>query len=268
MPTVTGTRAYAGACARAREQVRLGTSVADLADLRAVEPARRSSLDWPADVRLSLDARPSPTPGLAAAAQSDARLSEGGEGGCEGTPAPRNARRGSDGAPVFSADVLVDATGARCGLFSTIGFEQVTALKSARALGVVCHFVNAKTALENALPEANWAQQYHTARFARLKDSGIVLQNIVYYRSTGAFSEVPSFPPPSFPPPSFPPPSFPRPSFPPPCAGGHPLLRDDRRRGLAADKGGAALDCLPREPVRVEQRRPRGPRRLHPSRCR
>ena len=64
----------------------------------------------------------------------------------------------------------------------------MTALKSARALGVVCHFVNTKSAWENALPEANWAQQYHTARFAKLKARGVALQNIVYYRSTGAFA--------------------------------------------------------------------------------
>ena len=46
--------------------------------------------------------------------------------------------------------------------------EQVTALKSARALGVVCHFHNHKTPEENALPESNWAQQYQTDRFGRL----------------------------------------------------------------------------------------------------
>ena len=93
-----------------------------------------------------------------------------------------------DAASAFSADVLVDATGARCGLFTAIGFEQVTALKSARALGVVCHFYNRKTAEENALSEGSWAQQYYTARFAKLKERGVNLQNLVYYRSTGAFS--------------------------------------------------------------------------------
>ena len=84
--------------------------------------------------------------------------------------------------------MLVDATGARCPVFNEIGFEQVTALKSARALGVVCHFHNRRTPEENALPESNWAQQYHTQRFGRLKDKGVTLQNFVYYRSSGAFS--------------------------------------------------------------------------------
>jgi hypothetical protein len=146
-------------------QIRLGASVKDLADLRAVEPSNRNrrSLDWPADVRLSLD-----THSLKAV-----RL----------PPTPQK-----DGGATFSADVLVDATGSRCPLFNDVGFEQITALKSARALGVVCHFYNGKTAKENALPEANWAQQYHTARFKSLKDRGVDLQNIVYYRSTGAFS--------------------------------------------------------------------------------
>ena len=48
------------------------------------------------------------------------------------------ARLAEEEGSLFSADVLVDATGARCGLFTAIGFEQVTALKSQRALGVVC----------------------------------------------------------------------------------------------------------------------------------
>ena len=97
---------------------------------------------------------------------------------------------GGDGA-VFSADVLVDATGARCDLFTTLGFEQVTALKSARALGVVCHFVNGKTPTENALTEANWAQQYHKERFADLKDRGVNLQVRACFPS-------PLLPPPDF----------------------------------------------------------------------
>jgi hypothetical protein len=44
----------------------------------------------------------------------------------------------------------------------------------------------------NALEEKNWAQQYHKARFEQLKERGVQLQNLVYYRSTGAFSEVAS----------------------------------------------------------------------------
>ena len=196
----------------------------DLSDLRAVEPAKRQSLEWPADVRLSLDMhapRPSMGGGLLstpakllsaltparkmsiAKVQAPAESAAGGGGGEAPPGSPRTAgrfstsRKGGGGhkssrlsledGTVFSADVLVDATGARCELFRDIGFEQVTALKSQRALGVVCHFHNHKTAEENALAEGNWAQQYNTARFKRLKEEeGVDLQNIVYYRSTGA----------------------------------------------------------------------------------
>ena len=122
-----------------------------------------------------------PTPG--SAAPPNTKTPGGGR-----TPLPSVPTLEEEEETLFSADVLVDATGARCGLFSTIGFEQVTALKSQRALGVVCHFHNTKSAVENALEEANWAQQYHKKRFNELRDRGVNLQNIVYYRSTGAFS--------------------------------------------------------------------------------
>ena len=36
---------------------------------------------------------------------------------------------------------------------------------------------------------ARRAHQFHTAKFKALADKGVTLQNIVYYRSTGAFSE-------------------------------------------------------------------------------
>ena len=180
--------------------MRLGATVRNLADLRAVEPyqhtsagtkAQRRSIEWPADVRLSLDA-----PACLDAEQPPrALLPADHPHGAKG-PSPSKKRRGDahcrGAEAIFSADVLVDATGARCELFQTIGFEQVTALKSARALGVVCHFYNRKTTVENALEEKNWAQQYHKARFERLKGHGVNLQNIVYYRSTGAFSEAAS----------------------------------------------------------------------------
>lgn len=185
-------------------QVRLGANVRTLADLRAVEPHQarttsRRSLEWPADVRLSLDNAPGVPPLLPFGASSDAveGLADGVRGmhlSVDGRPLPTlqvQQRRRSEDA-VFNADVLVDATGARCELFRTIGFEQVTALKSARALGVVVHFHNRKTPTENALEEKNWAQQYHKARFEQLKERGVQLQNLVYYRSTGAFSEVAS----------------------------------------------------------------------------
>ena len=200
-------------------QVRLGAQVSDLADLKAVEPSKRRSLDWPADERgaggapLALEGLPSPgkaetSSPKARSCAKRSRLSfimvddaeQAGNGDDFGpsdmlglSPAYRKdgaheAAEIDDAASAFSADVLVDATGARCGLFTAIGFEQVTALKSARALGVVCHFYNRKTAEENALSEGSWAQQYYTARFAKLKERGVNLQNLVYYRSTGAFS--------------------------------------------------------------------------------
>ena len=51
---------------------------------------------------------------------------------------------------VILPDVLVDATGARCDLFDGFGFDQLTVLRSQRALGLVIHFVNGKTPEEKA----------------------------------------------------------------------------------------------------------------------
>ena len=85
--------------------------------------------------------------------------------------------------------LMVDATGARCPIFDSLGFEQVTVLKSAQALGLVCHMKNGKTKMETQLKESNWSHQFHQAKFTSLADAGVTLQNIVYYRSTGAYSE-------------------------------------------------------------------------------
>lgn len=117
-------------------------------------------------------------------------------------------------------DVLIDATGARGELFSGVGFTQSVALKTARALCIVIHLVsiaedsnqNAPSSLcvcepnasracalqvngrmpdELRLPESTWSQQYHQHLFAALQADGVVLQNFVYYRSTGAFATTP-----------------------------------------------------------------------------
>ncbi|KAL3916729.1 MAG: hypothetical protein SGPRY_006696, partial [Prymnesium sp.] len=98
---------------------------------------------------------------------------------------------GEDKSPVDrnEFEVLVDATGARCDLFSSIGLSQEVVFKGARAIGVVVHLHNGKTPKELQLREANWAHQFHTARFNRLYErEGVRLQNLVYYRSTGAFT--------------------------------------------------------------------------------
>ena len=52
----------------------------------------------------------------------------------------------------------------------------------------VCHMVNGKTKPELQLSESNWSHQFHMAKFQRLAAAGVTLQNIVYYRSTGAFA--------------------------------------------------------------------------------
>ena len=91
--------------------------------------------------------------------------------------------------PTAHFHILVDATGARCPLFDSLGFEQVTVLKSAQALGVVCHLKNGRTKAETQLHESNWSHQFHQTKFTQLARAGVTLQNIVYYRSTGAFSE-------------------------------------------------------------------------------
>ena len=76
----------------------------------------------------------------------------------------------STGAPTAAKaplpDVLVDATGARCPLFESLGFAQGTVLRSARALCIVLHLRNGKTADENRLQESTWSSQYHQDKFA------------------------------------------------------------------------------------------------------
>ena len=86
-------------------------------------------------------------------------------------------------------DVLVDASGARCPLLENLGFGQEVALKSQRALCIVISLVNGKTPEEQQLRESTWASQFYQAEFAALaKDHGVGLENLVYYRSTGAFA--------------------------------------------------------------------------------
>ncbi len=97
-------------------------------------------------------------------------------------------------------DVLVDATGARCPLFNTLGFEHVTAFKGNRAIAFVCNFVFTKRRPkanasegeidENRLEENSFGTTGNKFKvmFDRLKAEGIDLENLVYYRSDGAFS--------------------------------------------------------------------------------
>ena len=86
-------------------------------------------------------------------------------------------------------DALVDASGARCGLLDELGFSQTVALRSARALCIVISLVNHKTSKELELRESTWSQQYYLAEFGALMNHGVVLENLVYYRSTGAFAD-------------------------------------------------------------------------------
>ena len=99
--------------------------------------------------------------------------------------AQRAARASSNG----SVDMLVDASGARCPLLSTLGFSRVLALRSPCALCIVISLHHGKTAEENELRETSWASQYHPQAFSALQASAsVTLENFVYYRSTGAFS--------------------------------------------------------------------------------
>ncbi len=91
----------------------------------------------------------------------------------------------SRGAP----HLVVDATGARCPLFGSLGFEQLTVLKSGRALGLVCHLLNGRTARENNVEETSVATQYNQAAFGQLREAGVDLQNFVYYKSDGHFAQ-------------------------------------------------------------------------------
>ena len=86
-------------------------------------------------------------------------------------------------------DVIVDASGARCELLDGLGFSQTVALRSARALCIVISLQNKKTKEELELRESTWSQQYYQDEFGALEQQGIVLENLVYYRSTGAFAE-------------------------------------------------------------------------------
>ena len=92
------------------------------------------------------------------------------------------------GAPGEPPDVLVDATGARCELFEKLGLTQLST-RFARATCIVVHLQNHKTVEEMRLPESTWSQQYHQQTFAQLARNGCVLQNIVYYRSSGNFAD-------------------------------------------------------------------------------
>jgi len=55
-------------------------------------------------------------------------------------------------------------------------FSQVTVLRSAQALGLVCHLRNEQTRAEKQLQESNWSHQFNQQRFARLATRGVTLQ--------------------------------------------------------------------------------------------
>ena len=61
-------------------------------------------------------------------------------------------------------DVMVDASGARCPLLDSLGFQQDVALKSQRALCIVISLLNGKTAEELTLRESTWASQVSRRR--------------------------------------------------------------------------------------------------------
>jgi hypothetical protein len=90
-------------------------------------------------------------------------------------------------------DVLVDASGARCPLLDGLGFEQTVALKSQRALCIVISLVNGKTTEELNERESTWASQFYQKEFAALHaEHGVLLENLVYYRSSGMFADSPT----------------------------------------------------------------------------
>ena len=86
-------------------------------------------------------------------------------------------------------DVLVDGSGARCGLLDKLGFSQQVALRSGRALCIVISLANHKSPEELELRESTWSQQYYLTEFGALMSQGVVLENLVYYRSTGNFAD-------------------------------------------------------------------------------
>jgi len=87
-------------------------------------------------------------------------------------------------------DVLVDASGGRCPIFEQLGFAQTVALRSARAIGIVISLVNRKSPAELELRESTWSAQYFQHEFRQLElTAGVVLENLVYYRSSGAFAD-------------------------------------------------------------------------------
>ena len=87
-------------------------------------------------------------------------------------------------------DVLVDASGARCGLLTSLGFSQTVALRSARALCIVISLHNRNTPSELELRESTWSSQFYPAEFSSLLSrTGVALENLVYYRSSGAFAD-------------------------------------------------------------------------------
>ena len=85
-------------------------------------------------------------------------------------------------------DALIDASGARCPLLDELGFSSVVALKSQRALCVVLSLINSKSKEELELRESTWSSQYYQDAFAALAAQGVPLENLVYYRSSGAFA--------------------------------------------------------------------------------
>ena len=86
-------------------------------------------------------------------------------------------------------DMLVDASGARCELLNSLGFCQEVSLKSQKALCIVISLANNKSPEELELRESTWSQQCFQAEFGALATNGVILENLVYYRSTGAFAD-------------------------------------------------------------------------------
>jgi hypothetical protein len=75
-------------------------------------------------------------------------------------PASQATHAASGASSAALPDVLVDATGARCELFSSVGLTHAVALRTARALCIVLHLVNGRTAEEMHLHESTWSSQY------------------------------------------------------------------------------------------------------------